>query len=363
MAIQNDARSVQSLNAEDLGAQLTPTDWADLRYFLTVAEAGSFQRAARSETVSVNTVRAHVERLEGRLGLTLLRRSRSGCSVSEAGTRLLEIARDMRRAGFTARALPANDVLVSPGEVRIACSEGIGLLWLMPRLEALTDRLDGLTASLALDYDLARDRSRQSDVVLTFEQPADPETVVARLATLHFMGFAAPAYAEAHGLPRSLDEARQHRFVEQVAPGVRSWLIDLFLGSERPAASVALRTNSSLAQLWAVASGLGIAPMPTFVQAISPELIPLDPPLNLRFELLATYQSSARTSPAVRSTIDWLRECFDQGHQPWFRQEFVHPRDFPACDAAPGALLLAGLVGKQPYLGQKRDRLPARSRC
>jgi DNA-binding transcriptional LysR family regulator len=361
VATQNKERSVQTLNAAAVRAQLRPNDWASLRYFLAVAEAGSFQGAARAESVSVNTVRTHVERLEERLGLTLLRRSRSGCAVSDAGSRLLEIAREMRQAGHASKELAGQNVLVAPGEVRIACSEGIGLLWLTPRLRALTGRLGGLTASLSLDYDLARDRSGRSDIVLTFERPADPETVVAKLATLHFMGFAAPAYIEKHGMPRSLDEARSHTYIEQVTPGVRSWLIDLFLGSDRPASSVAVRTNSSLAQLWAVVNGLGIAPMPTFVRALSPELVPLDPPLNLRFDLLATYQTSARASPAIRAAMAWLRDCFAPAAQPWFRDEFVHPCDFPLAGAGPVTSLLGGIAEARPIPAGGAGRLAALS--
>jgi DNA-binding transcriptional LysR family regulator len=267
----------------------------------------------------------------------------------------------MRQAGHASKELAGQNVLVAPGEVRIACSEGIGLLWLTPRLRPLTERLGGLTASLSLDYDLARDRSGRSDIVLTFERPADPETVVAKLATLHFMGFAAPAYIEKHGMPRSLDEARSHTYIEQVTPGVRSWLIDLFLGSDRPASGVAVRTNSSLAQLWAVVNGLGIAPMPTFVRALSPELVPLDPPLNLRFELLATYQTSARASPAIRAAMAWLRDCFAPAAQPWFRDEFVHPRDFPVAGAKPVTSLLDGIAEARPIPAGGAGRLAALS--
>lgn len=320
-------QGVHRLNTGQARA-LGPADWGDLRFLLAVADQGSFQAAARAEKVSVNTVRAHVETLEQKVGLSLLRRTRSGSEPTAAGAEVLNIARSMRASASDVQLGVERNALIESGEVRLSCTEGLGLLWLTPRLAALTAALDPLTVNLLFDYDLERDRSRRSDVALTFTPPTDPEMIVTKLATIHFMGFASPAYLREHGTPRSLDEARYHRLVEQVTPGVKSWLTELFLGTDRPPGLVPIRTNSSLAQLWSVANGAGIAPMPTFVRAITSSVIPLDPPLNLRFDLLCTYHPSARGSPAINICMDWLRRCFDPADQPWFRSELVHPREF-----------------------------------
>ena len=107
-----------------------------------------------------------------------------------------------------------------------------------------------------------------------------------------------------------------------------SWLGDYFLGTEKPPGRVPIRTNSSLSQLWAVANGAGIAPMPTYVRAVTRNVLPVDPPLGLRFDLFCTYHPSGRGSPAIQATLDWLRSCFDPALYPWFRSDFVHPNDF-----------------------------------
>lgn len=302
--------------------------WDDLRFFLKVANAGSLRAAAEAEHVSVNTVRARIEKLESAYGAPLLRRSRTGCTATDAGEEVLRIARDMRSASFASKRGASANVLVVPGEVRLACSEGLGLLWLTPRLGLLSEGLGGLTVNLRLDYDLARDRTSEADVGLVFAPPKDPDMIITRLATLHYMVFASGAYLREKGIPASLDEMKGHRIVEQVTPGVNSWLETLFLGSERPAGLVPIRTNSSLSQLWAVASGAGIAPMPTYVRAITKAVLPLEPPLNIRFDLFCTYHASGRGSPAIEATLAWLRRCFDPSLYPWFRSDFVHPDDF-----------------------------------
>jgi DNA-binding transcriptional LysR family regulator len=342
--IQKNEHGVQPPHTADerRSIPLDPSHWADLRFLMSVASGGSLRAAAETEKVAVNTVRAGIERLEQALGLLLLRRDRFGSALTEAGLEVLRMAGEMKSAAY-GPALDKNALIV-PGELRIASSEGMGLLWLTPRLVELAEALPGLTLNLDLEYDLARLRSRAADIVLTFTRPSDPELIMTRLATLHYMMFASERYLSLNGTPASLDAMRDHRIVEQVTPGVKSWLLDLVLGSERGPAGVSIRTNSSLAQLSSVAAGAGIAPMPTFTAAIAP-VVAIDPPLNLRFDLFCTYHRNAKGSPAIEAALIWLRGLFDGTRQPWFRNEFVHPRDFadgngdPAQSGLPGRLV------------------------
>lgn len=64
-----------------------------LRYFLAVAELGSFSRAARQVSVTQPTLSAGIARLEGELGARLFDRERRGVSLTPAGSRFLARAR------------------------------------------------------------------------------------------------------------------------------------------------------------------------------------------------------------------------------------------------------------------------------
>jgi hypothetical protein len=57
-------------------------------------------------------------------------------------------------------------------------------------------------------------------------------------------------------------------------------------------------------------------------------VVPLDLPINLKFDLWLSYNYAARHSAPVRATIDWLRRSFDPIRYPWFMEEFVHPDHF-----------------------------------
>ena len=92
-------------------------------------------------------------------------------------------------------------------------------------------------------------------------------------------------------------------------------------------------------------NGAGIAAMPTYVHDVTDRLIPLAVPSMLRRELHLVYHDDARHSPAVRTTIAWLREAFDPAVYPWFADGFVHPHTVPPRAGSAVVGLVEGLGG------------------
>lgn len=80
-------------------------------------------------------------------------------------------------------AASSKDVLVKPGELTIACTEGIGTLWLTPRMSRLQAVLPEMTIGLDFDYNLERDRTHNADIWLTYEQPTQADLIASKLAT------------------------------------------------------------------------------------------------------------------------------------------------------------------------------------
>jgi molybdate transport repressor ModE-like protein len=340
-AIQSSAQGVQQRDTAE-GAKLGGLRWDDLKLLLAVAEVQSFRAAARQAGCSVNTIRSHIERLEEISGSTLLHRSRGGISLTDAGAHLVEMAREMRATMATGGSPTTDTVLIKRGELRIGCSEGIGSLWLTPRLLDLQAHNPELTVHLQSDYNYARDRSQEVDIGVTFAEPKDLDLVSGKLGYLHIMLFSSEAYLREHGTPLTLDELRQgrHKFIEQVAPGINSSIRDFFVGQDLPAGCIPIRTNSSLAVFWATVNGAGIAALPTYGRAISRKLIPVNLPVQLRFPLWYFFHSSARKSKPVVDAVRWLKAAFDPDLYPWFGEEFVHPDDFVLQDGASNVISL-----------------------
>ena len=129
-------------------------------------------------------------------------------------------------------------------------------------------------------------------------------------------------------MPSTLDELAGHHYVQQVAPGLKNEALELFLGSDMLRQFVTIRVSSSYALFWAVASGSGIGVLPTYIRSLSRRVVPIDIPVQLKFELWASYSRAYRHSESVRATMNWLRTAFNSARYPWFADHFVHPRDF-----------------------------------
>lgn len=306
--------------------KLNRLDWSELEFFLTLAEAGSLRSDNKKTGHSINTIRTRLARIEDKLGTAVLTRTERGLKLTTTGKHVVKIAREMRLVRDKLQGGTA------PGQgrerIRLAATEGLGTYWLMPRLVEFQDLHPELEITLHCDMKLSDVASGESDIAVQLEKPADGAAYVTRIGTRHLMPFAADSYLRAAGTPRSVDEWPNHRLVWQEADQVASHLLPFILGSSDREEMIGIRTNSSSAHFRAIASGGGIGILPTYARAISRRVRPLDVGVHLRREILCVTNGARASSPGVQLTADWLAESFAGDPYPWFRDEFIHPRDF-----------------------------------
>lgn len=328
VAIQNSERPVQLIEQGLANVNLDAVNWDDLHLFKIVAASASFRQAAKKLSISVNTLRARVSRLETTLGAILFSRSRDGIALSSDGLAILDVAIEMQTLTSSIKTGSGDNIVVEQGELRICCSEGLGEFWLTPKLGALQDRLPDHIVSLQNDFDQNRIHSREYDVRVGFIKPTDQEMIVRKLATLHMMMFASEQYLAKFGVPISINDAEGHRFILQNAPGIHSEIIKYFVGSEVTKRLTITKVNTSHSLYWAIVNGAGIGVLPTYARSISKRVRPLNLPIHLKFDLWLSFDRNVRNSKPVRKTIDWLNDCFDPFQYPWFAEYFIHPDDF-----------------------------------
>lgn len=133
----------------------------DLNAFVTVAEEGSFTRAAARLGVSQSALSQTVRNLEERVGIRLLNRTTRNVSPTEAGERLLsEVAPALEQIdrGFaqlgSLRERPSGTIRLSADEYAI-----LSLLW--PALERFLALYPEVNIELVTDYgrtDVVRER-------------------------------------------------------------------------------------------------------------------------------------------------------------------------------------------------------------
>lgn len=327
-AIQNTERGVQFRASPPLRNLLDRVNWDDLHVLRNVADAVSLRRAALDLGLSVNTVRSRIARLETALNTTMFARDRHGFHITAEGRTVLSVANEIRSISAGLPAGQGNNILVRHGEIRICASEGVGTFWLTPRLPELKMSLPDIVVSLHSFVDQKQIKPGDYDIAIGFERPDDPEVIVAKLATLHFMPFASEQYIRQFGMPKNLDDMVGHQCIQQDAPGLNYDAMRFFFTTEVMKRLVSIKVSSSYSLYWAVASGVGIGALPTYAWAISKKVRPLDLPIQMKFDLWMSYSRSSRASAPVRAAIDWLRASFDAERYPWFGEKFVHPNAF-----------------------------------
>ena len=303
-------------------------DWNDVRTFLAVAESGSLNAAARVLGMTQPTISRRMEDLEYRLGARLFERSSRGVQLTQAGESVRDLAASMARFGDSiVRSVGGRDKSFA-GRVRLAAHDGLAAFVLMPQIASF--QMANPEIDLTIDCGLGQDRSFEGDPDLTLAMtevgPADVVSVP--IARLHYAIFASREYLTLYGMPKSFAEVAKHRFVRHPShkEQVGTWHPKATALAEL--AGQQLVCNSSAATLLAIKHGAGVGAMPTCIVPFEPELVMLDLEPTAHPLLYVRYRRASENQGRVRRVKDWLVSVFDSTDKPWFRDEFVHPRDF-----------------------------------
>jgi DNA-binding transcriptional LysR family regulator len=304
-------------------------DLEDVRVFAVVARTLSISAAARELRLAQGAVTRRVEALERSLEVRLLARSSTGVTLTERGREAYDKARTIQRLGEEfERILLAADTRAE-GRVTIAAPDFLSTHCLAPHVPAFLDANPGLALALDCGFWEQFRPSDPPDIRIAVEDgERGPDDVWTPLATLHYCAFASTAYVAAHGKPKSVKELVNHRLLGNFALN--------FQRNRWNASATALKTfmddcfvtNCGAVSLETVRAGGGICPMPSYAALVASDLeVVLDAPLNA-VEVWLTHHRDAPKTTRVKLTLAWLRQLFDHGDHPWFRPDFVHPRDF-----------------------------------
>lgn len=245
--------------AKGARARVDRLDWDLVRVFLDVARTGKLAGAAERVGLDVSTISRRLDRLEDELGLTLFERGPGGVIATAAGERLLPAAEEMARAiGELGVALDAVEA-EAEGVVRLTAPPGVADVFVAPALIEFHRRHPRVRIDLDASVGYADLTRGEADLALRARRPARGDLVAQKLVTTRSIPAAAPAYVDALGPVRSLDDVRWIAWGHDLAqiPEAR-WL------SAHVTAPPVLRTSAFSAQLNAAATGLGavLAPEP-----------------------------------------------------------------------------------------------------
>jgi len=306
-------------------------DWDAARIFLEVVRCGSFRSAAERLDLSINAVRRRIDDFERQIGATLLTRDVHGTRLTDEGALVVSAVERMEAASFDLLRAGNSVANAVSGEVRVAITEGLGTFWLAPRLVEFQQSFPNIQIDLQCATRSADVSRYEADIAIHLSRPAALEVKLVRLGRMHMMFFAGQKYIDAHGAPKTAAELIKHRLVMQVADQASfKEAFESFFPGLAPHDVLVMKTNVSSANYWAVANGAGIGVFPSYACALGGKMIPLEVELNRSFDIWLSYHPGSGRIPRIRHMIDWLVEAFNPAKYPWFKDEFVHPRDFKA---------------------------------
>lgn len=233
-----------------------------IKVFRQVVESGSFVAAGGRLRISTAMVSRHVMHVEKRLGLRLLNRNSRTLSLTEVGRAYFErsktILDDLEDTEMELGSLSSTP----RGTLRLSCPSWITGQRLVQHFAEFRRRYPEVIVDVSFDdrtVDLV-DEGYDAALWLTSSDSLSPGLLAQPVRPVSYFLAASAGYLERHGVPKSLEELARHNFV---AIGDQNSL--QFVGPsgklELPM-RVVLRYRSPLGLANAVASGIGLAPLP-----------------------------------------------------------------------------------------------------
>lgn len=251
-------------NMEQSHASIDPND---LLIFASVAELGSFSRAAEKMGLPKSTVSRRLAALEQRLGERLLLRTTRRQTITEFGQQLLEHARQVASEVEAVAALSERRQAAPSGRLRVSMPSDFANLLLADSLAAFVAMHPGI----ALELDLSPRRvdllGEGFDLAVRMgELPDDGLLAARRLSELSAGLYASTGYLAEFGRPTNPDELAQHSAVRLLAGNGEPASWTLCQGEARwegvPPGRITANSPEFLMRM--VLAGAGIAAVPNY---------------------------------------------------------------------------------------------------
>ena len=295
-----------------------------LRVFAEAARLGSFSAAARKLDLARDQVSKQIAALEAEVGLPLFARNSRNVTLTSAGQALVSRAQSI--LGMIDETLgELRGLSAAPrGSLRVNAPMSFSQRYLAPLLPDFLAAFPQVQLRLDLDDRLVDPARSGADVTLRIAQLPEQIDLVARpIATAPRLLVASPDYLARHGEPTHPEDLLRHACLHYGEVGsAASW--EFVRGDDDDDMAVAngfisvpargpLCSNNGDVLRTAALQGLGITVLPAFLlrEDLSMgrlnRLLPgwsVTPDIGL----FAMYASSARSSPAVRSFVEFFGE-------------------------------------------------------
>jgi DNA-binding transcriptional LysR family regulator len=187
------------------------TQKTELEILLAVVDHGSFSAAARALGYTPSAVGKRVHQLEQRLNVPLLVRSTRRMTLTEAGRRYAEEARDLLARLTALEEGISDDSVTLRGTIRLTTSAALGRQHVVPLVIEFMDLHPEVEIELLLTDKIIDLVGDGYDLAIRSGILPDSSLVSRKLMSNPRAACAAPAYLEEHGIPKTPGDLTAHK--------------------------------------------------------------------------------------------------------------------------------------------------------
>ena len=287
----------------------TTFDWALVKSFLAVLDAGSLTGAARRLGAQQPTLSRQLALLEGQLGAPLFERTGRGVTPTALALAIADAARRMAEGADALALATAGRRSLAGGTVRVTTSD-VAATWLLPSLLArLQDEAPQIQVELVASNTLANLLRREADIAVRMVRPAQGSLIARKLGEIEIVAAAHEDYLARYGTPHRPEDLLEHRLIgfDRDDGIVRGFAA---LGYALTREAFALRTDDQVAYGRLVATGAGIGFVAGYHLAQWPGVKALLPMLKIPpLPCWLAVHREIRGNPVVRRVYDFLAQA------------------------------------------------------
>lgn len=286
-----------------------------LRLFSTVAELGSFTRAAEREGITPGAASKQITALETRLQARLLERTTRSVRLTDAGEALLDRLKPWLNEYEALENGLADDTAAPAGLLRVSAPVDFGARRLIGPVADFMKTWPDVDVRLSLSDRMIDLVDEGFDLAVRIGHLPDSTLIAKRLARACLVAIAAPDYLEhAPPLTGPADLSNHACIIDRNKPTPLSWKFTRDKETVEARINGRLTLNGATASVEAAAAGLGIACPPYWAAAEALDagrvvrVLPFWEPDHR--DLWAVYPSNRYLAQRVRLFVDHLAASF-----------------------------------------------------
>lgn len=292
----------------------SPLEIRHLQTLVALADTGSLAKAAERVFVTQSALSHQIKALETHFAAPLFERNTKPLRFTQAGQRLLVLAREVLLLTANAEREVAHWVSGSSGQLRVAVECHTCFDWLMPAMDAFREHWPGIELDLVSGFHtapIALLESGAADFAIIHDRPAPHSGIAMELLfSYETLAILSPRHAFATRAQLEPGDFLQETLISYP---VEDAMLDVMRHFLTPAGIRPQRRNVELtvAILQLVASGRGVAALPEWsVRSYLQRGYVIGKPLGrqgLRCELYAAMPESLAAKPYMRDFIAKVR--------------------------------------------------------